>query len=406
MSLRYLFVDMNSYFASVEQQDRPELRGKPTAVIAVAAETTSCIAASYEAKKFGVRTGTPVYEARRLCPGIQFVTTRTDRYVEMHHQVVAAVDSCLPITAVLSVDEMVCRLPHSARAVDAARQLALQVKAAITKRCGEWLRCSVGLAPNRFLAKVAGDMQKPDGLTVILPEELPDRLFGLRLTDLPGIGRRMEQRLKNWGITEMRQLCQLGIPQLTRIWGGRLMAETWWGRLRGEDHQEKATQHGSVGHSNVLAPELRNAAKSSEVLFRLVDKAAARLRRTHYWTSLITVQVQFVNGQEWESSLRVAYSQDTLTLLQGASTLWERRPDGTPLKVGVTFHQLRHDRNVAPSLFESDRRRLALSEAMDQINSREGSNGIYFGVTHNVRKQAPPRIAFNHIPDMSPADLK
>lgn len=406
MSLRYLFVDMNSYFASVEQQDRPELRGRPVAVVAVEAETTSCIAASYEAKKFGVRTGTPVYEARRLCPGLRLVTARTDRYVEMHHQVVAAVDSCLPVLAVLSIDEMVCRLAPVTRTVDAAQKLALQVKAAICQQAGEWMRCSVGLAPNRFLAKVAGDMQKPDGLTTIVREELPERLYSLKLIDFPGIGRKMEERLRKWGITEVRQLCQLDIAQLSQIWNSKLMAEMWWGRLRGEDHQEKASRHGSVGHSNVLAPELRNAARSSEVLFRLVDKAAARLRRTRYWAGLVTVQIEFVGGGHWDSSLRVAHCQDTLTLLQSASTIWEGRPEGVPLKVGVVFNNLRHDRNVAPSLFDSDRRRVALSEAMDQINGREDTNGIYFGITHGVRKKAPPRIAFNHIPDMSPADLK
>src|SRR5947209_1906793 len=200
---------MNAYFASVEQQERPELRGKPVAVVPVQAETTACIAASYEAKRFGVRTGVRVSDARRLCPGIRLVAARPELYIATHHCIIAAVETCLPVTAVLSVDEMVCRLRGPDRHPEAAVNLARQVKEAIWRDAGRCLNCSAGLAPNRFLAKVAADMQKPDGLTVILPEELPGRLHGLRLTDLPGIAGRMERRLHAAGVTEVRQLCAL-----------------------------------------------------------------------------------------------------------------------------------------------------------------------------------------------------
>lgn len=407
MSLRYLFVDMNSYFASVEQQDRPELRNRPIAVAPLLAETTCCIAASYEAKKFGVKTGTPVYEARRLCQGIRIVPARTERYVAMHHQVVAAVDSCLPVTSVLSIDEMVCRLPLGWRSVDAANQLAQHVKKAIARDAGEFMRCSIGLAPNRFLAKVASDMQKPNGLTTILREELPDRLYDLKPIDLPGIGRRMNETLRRWGILDVRQLCGLEIPQLTQIWKSRVLANMWWSQLRGEDLPDRGTKRGSVGHSHVLAPEFRNAVRSKEVLFRLVDKAAARLRKMQYWTGLVMVNVQFTgDAPAWGAGLRVSHCQDTLTLLQAASDLWEQCPEGTPLKVGVVFSNLRHERNVARSLFDNDRRRVVLSQTMDRINERQDFNGIYFGKMHAAREQAPTRIAFNHIPELTPAELK
>ena len=302
---------------------------------------------------------------------------------------------------------MVCRLPLGFRTVEAAEQLARDVKKAIKRDAGEWMRCSVGLAPNRFLAKVAGDMVKPDGLTTILREELPERLYELALIDLPGIGRRMNENLRRWGVMDVRQLCGLGIPQLAQIWKSRLLATIWWAQLRGEDLPERATRRGSVGHSHVLAPEFRNPARSKEVLFRLVDKAATRLRSMKYWAGLITVQVQFVgDADDWIAAIRLSHCQDTLTLLQAASTVWEHRPEGMPLKVGVVFSDLRHERNVARSLFDSDRRRLALSKAMDQINEREDFNGIYFGKMHAAREQAPTRIAFNHIPELTSAELK
>jgi len=110
MDINYLFLDMNSYFASVEQQLRPELRGKPVAVVPMLAETTCCIAVSYEARRYGIKTGTRVQDARLLCPRLELVEARPKEYIRIHHQILRAVDTVLPVEAVLSIDEMVCKL--------------------------------------------------------------------------------------------------------------------------------------------------------------------------------------------------------------------------------------------------------------------------------------------------------
>src|SRR6201997_5412248 len=162
--LQWLFLDLNSYLASVEQELRPELRDRPMAVVPLLADTTCCIAASYEAKKYGVRTGTQVGEAKRLCPGIVLVEARHEVYVDYHHRIVEAVESCVPVTSVMSIDEMACRLIGREQPLLAALELAAKVKLAVRQKAGETLCCSVGLAPNRYLAKVASDMEKPDGL--------------------------------------------------------------------------------------------------------------------------------------------------------------------------------------------------------------------------------------------------
>src|SRR3954453_2947714 len=208
-AVNWLFVDLNSYFASVEQQDRPELRGKPVGVVPMLADTTCCIAASYEAKAFGVRTGTIVADAKRLCPGIPLVEARHELYVEYHHRIVEAVESCLPVTAVCSIDEMACRLMGRERPLLAAMELAGKVKARIRERAGECLRSSVGLATNRYLAKVASDMEKPDGLVALTLDILPEALRRLTLRDLPGIGARTEKRLNERGIHTMEDLLTL-----------------------------------------------------------------------------------------------------------------------------------------------------------------------------------------------------
>ena len=191
----WLFLDLNSYFASVEQELQPRLRGRPVAVVPLLADTTCCIAASYEAKAFGVRTGTTVGDAKRMCKGIELIEARHEVYVEYHHKIIEAVETCVPVSAVMSIDEMACRLIGREQPLLASLDLARRVKQAVRDRAGSTLRCSVGLAPNRYLAKIASDMEKPDGLVALTPDILHAALSGLTPRDLPGVGARMERRL-------------------------------------------------------------------------------------------------------------------------------------------------------------------------------------------------------------------
>src|SRR5476651_220485 len=168
-TLRWLYVDFNSYFASVEQQLRPELRDKPVAIVAVETDATCAIAASYEAKAFGVKTGTPIWEAKKLCPGLICVLAQHERYVEYHHRILEEVDQHIPVTAVCSIDEVACRLMDNETSVERATAIALSIKRGLAANVGEYVKCSIGIAANRYLAKVATDLQKPDGLTVLQP---------------------------------------------------------------------------------------------------------------------------------------------------------------------------------------------------------------------------------------------
>ena len=211
--LRWLFLDLNSYFASVEQELRPELRDRPMAVVPLLADTTCCIAASYEAKQYGVRTGTQVGEAKRLCPGIVLVEARHELYVDYHHRVVEAVESCLPVTSVMSIDEMACRLLGREQPLLAALELAREVKAAVRRKAGATLRCSVGLATNRYLSKVASDMEKPDGLVALTPDLLQDtsKIDAFRSLDWQTqrpIPNKLCQRTKTTANTECRSVVE------------------------------------------------------------------------------------------------------------------------------------------------------------------------------------------------------
>jgi len=417
--VHWLFLDMNSYFASVEQEVRPELRGKPTAVVTVDVDSTVCIAASYEAKKYGVSTGTQLGEAKKKCPELQVVEARHELYVEYHEKIKKAVeDNCLHISKIVSVDEMECRLMGRERQLENAQALAQKVKQTI-RGVGETLRCSIGLAPNRFLAKVASNMKKPDGLVTLTLSQLPEVLFSLKPRDLPGIGERMEQRLHKLGIHTMEQLWQLDIDQMTQLWGGVLGTRMWL-KLRGRDFDDRESQTSSISHQHVLPPELRTRERAAAVGKKLLHKAAVRLRQAKLWTSGMVIYVLFSkskSGQDnpngywlhygrpvWEASLRFPSCQDTMTLVNVFQDAWKQCPDYRPVMVSVALVDLLPEDMRNLTLFDEmyggwkfDR----LAQVMDKINAKYGSTALYLGGIHDVRKAAPPRIAFKSIPDMN-----
>jgi DNA polymerase-4 len=218
-AVQWLFLDLNAFFASCEQQEAPALRGKPVIVVQTLTDSAA-IAASYAAKAFGIKTGTVVREARRLCPAVIPVQANHRLYTKYHERILKAVDTCLPVDKVMSIDEMACRLMGTERQVEVARALALKVKRALHEQVGECLTCSIGIAPNVFLGKVGSDLQKPDGLVVITHDDLPDILLGLELQEIYGIGERMEERLHRAGIFTIAELWQASPMRLRRVWGG------------------------------------------------------------------------------------------------------------------------------------------------------------------------------------------
>jgi DNA polymerase-4 len=401
VALRFLYVDFNSYFASVEQQLRPELRGKPVGVVPVMAQTTCCIAASYEAKKCGVRTGTLVSEARRLCREIRLIEARPPVYVEYHHKLVEAVTTCLPVEAVLSIDEMVCELTGSQQQRENAAQLAQTVKRAIARDVGSELRCSIGIAPNIFLAKTASDMQKPDGCVILDNPDLPRRLFPLALRELCGVGQAMEKRLNRCGITTVEQLCAASKAELRKAWHG-IEGERMYAQLRGEVVPRLPTQRSSIGHSHVLPPQLRSNEAAFSVLHRLLQKAATRLRHYQCVAGGMHVTVKYLHHARWDEHSRFNPTHDTLELLRAFSLLWDKQPPHPfpPMAVGITLVELGETQTRTSSLFVNDKARDRLNAALDRLNARFGRQTVYFGGAHQALGAAPMRIAFNHIPDL------
>lgn len=402
MSLNALYVDFNSYFASVEQQLVPELRGKPIGVLAVMAETTCCIAASYEAKAFGVKTGTIVRDARKLCPDIIFVEARPPLYVAFHHKLIEIVESCTHVEKVLSIDEMVCKLTGSQQAPENALKLAAKIKRAINKQF-DYIRCSIGIAPNTFLSKVASNMQKPDGCVLIDSHELPQRLFDLRLRDLNGIGKQMEARLNRYKITTIEQLYAANRNQLQTAWGS-VEGERMYDKLRGLEPYYVKNARSSLGHSHVLPPEQRNEAGAKSVMHRLLQKACMRMRSYDLLVSKISIKVKFRDVPSWGMESAISPTDNTLRLIEALETFWQHYPKTKhePFAVGVSFSGLVTADEVARDLFQIEplENEQKLNKAIDTLNLKFGKNTIYFGGAHEALKDAPMRIAFNHIPDL------
>ncbi len=429
----FLHIDLNSFFASVEQQLHPEFRGKPTAVVGTMADTGTIIAASYECKALGVKTLTKVGEARAKIPDIILVNGSHSVYAEFSHKIAAAVERICPVAHTPSIDEMVCQLLGREQEPPRSRQIALAIKQAIRDDVGETLRCSVGMAPNRYLAKIASDMQKPDGLIGLLPSQLPRAIAHLELRDLPGVGARTEERLNSKGIRTMPDLLALDRPGMHKlwdsVWGDRLFH--WLrGHATGDDGAPipNETQK-SLGHSHVLGPEHRSPEGAWAVAHKLLHKAAMRLRMEHFHAATMAVTIKYSLNREqaaaaraeaqraptkikkhtsgitqtaWSMEARFRPCQDTLSLLEILRGVWAQRPSGPehgkPFFVGVTMRNLIPETELPQTLFDEPGNRKELSQTMDKLNLRFGHTAVHFAGMLPARESAPTRIAFTQIP--------
>jgi DNA polymerase IV len=416
--LRWLFLDLNSYFASVEQQLDPALRGKPVIVAPVDADTTVAIAASVEAKRYGISTGTPVWEAKRKCREILIVPARHEKYVEFHEAIVAEIWKHIPVTHVCSIDEVACRLLDNENSPEAAVALAKRIKAGIRANVGECLTSSVGIAPNRLLAKLASDLQKPDGLVVFTADQLPHRLYDLKLREIAGIGAKMERRLAQDGILDIRQLCERRPRDAGTAWGGTNGDRLWY-LLHGVELPEKPTQSRTIGHSHVLSPSKRGLEPTRLTARRLALKAASRLRRKGYRSRLLVLHGKFEDDKSnWRASIKLPSTQDSFVILSALDSLFPRlaeagrkRAGGFRLRmVGVTLCEIETVEGEQGSLFGAldpddplarETRTLSLSRAMDRINEKFGRHAVSVGPLNGGRIDAVgTKIAFGRIPDL------
>jgi len=225
-----LFIDMNSFFASCEQQVNYWLRGRPVGVCVYTGKFGCVIAPSNEAKKRGVKTGMRLNEAMAICPDLVPLETNPARYRNYHKKIMAVLHKYSNEIIPKSIDEAIVNLNGYELVYNDAITIAKKIKEDIKNEVGDWLKCSIGIAPNAFLAKLASNIQKPDGLTIINPQNIDAVLSKLRLTDLPGIAKNMAERLQNSGINTPLEL-RYSNPERLRIICKGIVGEYWHQRL-------------------------------------------------------------------------------------------------------------------------------------------------------------------------------
>lgn len=403
MPLRTLAVDFNSFFASCEQQENPALRGKPVAVVPVVADTTCCISVSYAAKARGVRAEMGAGEAKLRCPELAMVEARPEVYIRYHHRLLEIIESCIHVSEIKSIDEVECDLTATFAPREKAMAVASLIKDRVRRQIGPCLTSSIGIAPNWMLAKMASDLQKPDGLVVLEDADIPARLLGLKLQDFLGIGERMEARLLAHGIDTPTRLYAATKAELRGVWDS-VEGERMYCRLRGEPIPFISESNKTVGHSHVLPPQLRTNDKAFAVLHRLLQKAAMRLRNIGHYAGGLLVFVGYRDDIKWADEVRFNETQDIFALTKALNLAWDRRPNGirykVPMQVGVVLNRLISMHGHTPDLFESgqDEAKARLHHAVDVLNQTYGHGTVYLGGAFGVTQNAPMRIAYTRIP--------
>ncbi|MBF96823.1 MAG: DNA polymerase IV [Alphaproteobacteria bacterium MarineAlpha9_Bin4] len=411
-NLKWLYLDFNSYFATIEQQVNPALRNKPVAIVPSITDYTCAIAASYEAKKLGIKTGTMIYEAKKICPKLICVQADHEKYIYYHHKLIREINKYIPIEQVCSIDEVACKLLGKECLPKTIVRKAIAIKKAIKRNVGDYISCSIGISSNKFLAKTASNLQKPNGLKIINKKKILKRINHLKLSDLTGIGKRMESKLFLSGITSIQKLYDLSPKNMRKIWGN-VLGERFWYMLRGKDIEDIHTQTRTIGHSHVLHPDWRTTQRSREVMRRLIVKAASRLRRKEFVCTNLKMSLKTITGKKMKATEKFQKLNDSFSLLEKADYIWKKLIHdyriNKIIQISVVLHGLHSTKSVQTSLLEklenkdqkNKRKKRSISQAIDTINSRFGRDSVTIGsLPRNMLQFSGTKVAFTRIPEI------
>jgi DNA polymerase-4 len=374
-----MHIDMNAFFASVEQQANPELRGKPIAVIGRG--RTVVTTASYEARAFGVKTGMNTWQAKQACSHITFVIGDNRKYTHTSSEIMKMMQDYTPLVEVFSIDEAWLDVTGSLALFGSAEAIACRMKDRIRQRFG--ITCSIGIAPNKLLAKLASDMKKPDGLTVIPPEDVAAVLEHLPIGDLCGIGRKTERQLSLLGITTCGQLGRYPVEVLRRKFGviGERLQQMGQGAdsspvVPGEEQEEVK----SVGHSMTLDRDIESRRDILRYLLQLSEMVGRRARRYGVAGKTVHLTVRFADfttiGRQCTRKEPANQSEE---IYSDAVSILDSLELGQPIRLlGVQITNLCYRRQQLP-LFGEERRKVLATCAMDEVNDRFGSFKVTYG---------------------------
>jgi DNA polymerase-4 len=381
MEIRQIIhVDMDAFYASVEQLDRPELRGKAVIVGGDPKSRGVVSAASYEARKFGVHSAMPTAQAVRRCPHAILLPVRMDRYAEVSEVIHAIFERYTPLVEPISLDEAFLDVTGSVNLFGSAEQIGRAIKSQIKQQTR--LTASVGIAPNKFLAKLASDLKKPDGFVVVTEQNKQQVLDPLPVGKIWGVGKVTEQALRQRGIQTIAQLRGTTLEELKGIIGNA--AEELRKLARGEDDREVEPdrERKSLSSEQTFATDVSDEATLSSVLLEQVEEVAQRLRHHQLKARTITLKLRYGDFRTVTRSetLREATNL-TKPLWETAARVfrqWQIRSGGPLRLLGFGASGLEHERAGPQLLFrDPEQEKLRrLDQTVDKIRDRYGKRAL------------------------------
>ncbi|RYE21338.1 MAG: DNA polymerase IV [Sphingobacteriales bacterium] len=378
-----MYVDMNSFFASCEQQDFPELRGKPVGVITHDSPFSCIIAPSVEAKKMGVKTGMRLNEAKLLCPHIIAATTRPYRYRQFHMDIMGVLETYCEKDHIhaKSIDEAVMNLSSYKLVYPDVKELARNIKRDIIEKCGEIIKCSIGIAPNSFLAKLATELQKPDGLVQITPENLDGHLATLQLQDLPGIARNNARRLMMIGIKNPLEMRYTSEALLRKAFGG-VVGNYWYSRLHFREVDLYRNTYRAMGATRTVSPKQRNKEALEGLLVSLLTRLEQRMVKQNVFCKEMSFYIRYKDNTGWDTKIRFTdFMQDAMEMrtyiYNEISRFQEQQNVGTMFRdnttnLGIMVWNFVPDHYVQYSLFENRMQKDKVRKTMYALKDKYG----------------------------------
>jgi DNA polymerase-4 len=392
-----MHVDLNSCFATVEQQARPMLRGRPVAIVNRRTETTAIITASYEAKAMGVKVGMRLREAKTLCPDIIALESDPAKYRFVYHKLLDIMHDYSAHVTMKSIDEGVIDF-HDTTAAIAGRSLedmGYEIKQRLKNEIGVWMRCNVGISTNRFLAKTAAGLHKPDGLDVITPDNIHDVLATLKLTDLTGIAGRNERRLNSVGIMTPLDFLEADVTTLHRVVFKSVVGEWWYKRLRGWEVDDVSSDIKRVGRQYVLERFDLSYDQILQRLHHLCESVGSRMRSQDKSARGIYVYAKTLDRQYWHASqmAQLPFCNDQTIYIQ-ARQLFTNAPTNLR-EIGIHCYELEDDIDTQLSLFNDQIiRDRQITGAIDGINKQFGDRTIHSADTLDTGVYVKQKIPF------------
>jgi len=372
-----LHIDLNSYFATIEQQANPRLRGKPIGVTGGdRLDRTVLGTASIEAKKLGVKTGMPIWEAKRLCPNLILVRGDSDKYLSTTKQFINILKDYSPDLEIFSIDESFLELPTHNNLQDATR-FAVEIKQKIRSRIGEWVTCSIGISYNKLMAKLASDLQKPDGLVAIYDEEsacwILDRC---KLDDLCGIGYGIKKRLFDLGVADFKRLRLMSKESLLAHF--KSYGETLYNMARGIDHTPvlpfyEKDEVKSIGHQYTLNNNTGNLEKIRQLLLKLTELIARRSRAKKLVGKTVSCWFRYADFSGAGMQITIPYTHNGLEVFNGAWTIFNKTWTGRQIRlVAVSLSNLKPQNPHNLTFLEEDLRQERIIKTLDLVNDKYG----------------------------------